>query len=311
MPGWPYDRPGNDLHEADMPHEINTKSTWPWTLERGSAQADHGMSALRNEFEPGTRLPAHGGPDGAFEVRTLRELCHDLTVPATSIRLLASVAAKESDPDPSLKVRLRQIADEAGRIADICSYFLDPARKPGPTDLRLLAVDAADSARSRFSGAVDVVADPATVTAHPVDVARILANLLDNACRAAGPTGRVRLAVQREGGRVRLVVADSGRGFGHGEFGQASLGLGIVAALVRRNDGAVQMSTGDLGGLAVTVTLPEAGRPVASDTLPEAGRPMASDTFPEVGWPVATDLPEAFPAQRSAAGRGRDEDRHL
>jgi signal transduction histidine kinase len=292
MPGWPHDRPGNDLHEADMPHEITTKSTWPWTLERGRAQADHGMSALRDEVEPGTHLPARGGQDGAFEVRTLRELCHDLTVPATSIRLLASVAAKESDPDPSLKVRLRQIADEAGRIADICSYFLDPARKPGPTDLRLLAVDAADSARSRFSGAVDVVADPVTVTAHPVDVARILANLLDNACRAAGPTGRVRLAVEREGGRARLVVADSGQGFGHGEFGQASLGLAIVAALVRRNDGAVQMSTGDLGGLAVTVI------------LPEAGRPMASDIFPEAGRPVATDVPGAFPAQRMSAGRG-------
>lgn len=304
MPGWPYDRPGNDPHEADMPHETNTKSTWPWILERGCAQADHGMSAPRNEFEPGTHPPARGGPDGAFEVRTLRELCHDLTVPATSIRLLASVAAKESDPDPSLKVRLRQIADEAGRIADICSYFLDPARKPGPTDLRLLAVDAADSARSRFSGAVDVVADPVTVAAHPVDIARILANLLDNACRAAGPTGRVRLAVEREGARARLVVADSGRGFGHGEFGQASLGLGIVAALVRRNDGAVQMGTGDLGGLAVTITLPEAGRPMASDTLPEACRPAACDTVPQAGRPVDTDVPGAFPAQRTSAGSG-------
>lgn len=275
-----------------MPHQINMKSTWPWILEPKRAQAGHGLSAARNDFEPGTNLPASGGPDDAFEVRTLRELCHDLTMPATSIKLLASVAAKESDPDPSLKIRLRQIADEAGRIADICSYFLDPARKPGPTDLRFLAVDAADSARSRFSVAIDVVADPVTAAAHPVDVARIMANLLDNACRAAGPAGRVRLAVERERGRARLVVADSGRGFGHGEFGQASLGLGIVAALVRRNDGAVQMGTGDLGGLTVTVILPEAGRPAACDTLPQAGRPVASDG------------PGAFAVQRTATGRG-------
>jgi Histidine kinase-, DNA gyrase B-, and HSP90-like ATPase len=292
MPGWSYDRPGNDPHEADMPHQINTKSPWPWILEPKCAQAGHGLSAPRNEFEPGTHLPALGGPDGAFEVRTLRELCHDLTMPATAIRLLASVAAKESDPDSSVKTRLRQIADEAGRIADICSYFLDPARRPGPTELRFLAVTAADSARSRFSGEIDVVADPVTAAAHPVDIARILANLLDNACRAAGRTGRVRLSVEREGGRARLVVADSGRGFGHGEFGQASLGLGIVAALVRRNDGAVQMGTSDLGGLAVTVTLPEARRPVASDTLHEARRPVASDG------------PGGFPVQRTAAGRG-------
>jgi hypothetical protein len=88
------------------------------------------------------------------------------------------------------------------------------------------------------------------------------------------------------------VVADSGRGFGHGEFGQASVGLGIVAALVRRNEGAVQMGTGDLGGLAVTVIFPEAGRPGAWDTLPEAGRPVVSDG------------PGAFAARRTAAGRG-------
>jgi signal transduction histidine kinase len=249
-----------------MPHQINTKSTWPWILEPKRAQADRGLSALRNELEPGTHPPARSGQDGtAVEVRTMRELCHDLTMPATSIRLLASVAAKESDPDPSLKIRLRQIADEAGRIADICGYFLDPTRKPGPSDLCLLAADAADSARSRFSGTIDVVGDAVTAAAHPVDVVRILANLLDNACRAAGPTGTVRLVVGPDGGRARLVVADSGRGFGHGESGQASLGLGIVAALVRRNDGALQMSTGDLGGLAVTVTLPEAGRPGAGD----------------------------------------------
>jgi signal transduction histidine kinase len=204
--------------------------------------------------------PAPGWPEGAAaEVRTLRELCHDLTTPATSIRLLATVAARESDPDPSLKTRLRQIAEEAGRIADICGYFLDPGRRAGPADLHVLATDAADSARSWYSGTIDVVAERVTAAAHPVDVVRILGNLLDNACRAAGPEGRVRLVVQRDGDRARLVVADSGRGFGQGESGQASLGLGIVAALVRRSDGALQMATSDLGGLAMTVTLPRAG----------------------------------------------------
>jgi signal transduction histidine kinase len=260
MPGWLHDLLGSDPHEADMQHQINTKSTRSRILEPKRAQTDRGLSAPRNELE----LPSRDGQDGVgMEVRTMRELCHDLTMPASSIRLLASVAAKESDRDPSLKVRLRQIADEAGRIADICNYFLDPARKLGPADLRVLAADAADSARARFRGAIDVVAESVTAAAHPVDVVRILANLLENACQAAGPAGTVRLQVERDGARARLVVADSGRGFGRGESGQASLGLAIVAALVRRNDGAVQMGTGDLGGLAVTVTLPEAGWPAA------------------------------------------------
>jgi signal transduction histidine kinase len=242
-----------------MPHQIDTKSTWPQIVEPESAQAGPGLPAPRSAPGPAARLPARGAPDGAaVEMRTLRELCHDLTLPATSIRLLVSAATRESDPDPTLRARLRQIADEATRIADICGYFLDPARKTGPSDLRSLAADAADSARSRYRGTIDLAAETVMAAAHPVDVARVLANLLDNACRAAGPEGRVRLAVECGQGQARMVVADSGPGFGHGECGQASLGLGIVAVLVRRNGGSLQMSTSDLGGLAVTVTLVEA-----------------------------------------------------
>jgi signal transduction histidine kinase len=249
-----------------MPHQINTKFTWPRTSEPESAKGGRGLPGPGSALGPGTYPTARGALDGAAgEVRTLRELCHDLTMPATSIRLLASVAAKESDPDPALKNRLRQIADEAARIADICGYFLDPTRRSGPSDLRILAADAADSARSRYRASIEVVAETVSAAAHPVDVVRILANLLDNACRAAGPEGRVRLVVERDAQRVRLVVADSGQGFGYGEPGRASLGLGIVAALVRRNNGALQMGTSDVGGLAVTVILPESRPPVPPD----------------------------------------------
>ena len=244
-----------------MPHQIKRKFTWPRILERDSVRAGPGLPAARGARGPATQLRARGGPNGvAVEVKTLRELCHDLTVPATSIRLLVSAATRESDPDPALRARLRQIADEASRIADICGYFLDPTGRTGPSDLRALAADAAGSARSRYPGAIDVVAETVMAAVHPVDVGRILANLLDNACRAAGPEGRVRLAVERGEERARMIVADSGPGFGNGESGRASLGLGIVAALVRRNNGGLQMSTSDLGGLAVAVTLPVEAR---------------------------------------------------
>jgi signal transduction histidine kinase len=202
---------------------------------------------------------------GAIDLRTLRELSHDLTVPATAIKLLTQVAAAESDPGPAMLARLRQISDEASRIADICSYFLDqPAdagaspSDEGPADLHLLAAEAADSMRWRYSGVVTVSAEPITVTSHPVVVIRILNNLLDNACRAAGPGGRVQVTVRRDGVQARLVIADSGPGFGQAESGKASLGLSIVAAMVRRGGGSLRMGASDLGGIAVTVTLPAA-----------------------------------------------------
>ena len=39
-------------------------------------------------------------------------------------------------------------------------------------------------------------------------------NLVDNAVRAAGPDGRVEVAVRREGSRAVLEVSDDGPGFG-------------------------------------------------------------------------------------------------
>src|ERR1700730_6705372 len=105
MLGWPHDRPSNDPHEAHMPYQLNTKFAWPWIDQPESAQADDSLPAPRNALGPGPHVsarrgggrgppaPPRRGQDGAaVEVRTLRELCHDLTMPATAIRLLASIA---------------------------------------------------------------------------------------------------------------------------------------------------------------------------------------------------------------------------
>lgn len=215
--------------------------------------------------ESNTKSQRRWQDPGAIDLRTLRELCHDLTVPATAIKLLTQVAAAESDPGPAMLSRLRQISEEASRIADICSYFLDqpgdadaPPSGEGPADLNVLAAEAADSMRWRYSSAITVSADPVSVTAHPVVVVRILTNLLDNACRAAGPGGRVQVTVRRDGEQAKLVIADSGPGFGQAESGKASLGLSIVAAMVRRGGGSLRMASSELGGIAVTVTLPSA-----------------------------------------------------
>jgi signal transduction histidine kinase len=223
-------------------------------------EAGAGLEASAGQ-EAGAGLEASAGQEAGAspaEMRALRELCHDLTMSAASIKLLAHVAATEPDLDRSMRIRLRQIADEAGKIAEICGYVVDQSPDPRPTGLDILADDVADGVRLQYLGVIEVAAEAVTVAAHPVVVTRILTNLLDNACRAAGPRGRVRLAVQRDGDQARLVVADSGRGFGHAKAGKASLGLEIVAALVRRSGGTLQMGTGELGGLAVTVTLPGA-----------------------------------------------------
>ena len=57
------------------------------------------------------------------------------------------------------------------------------------------------------------------------DMVRILYNILTNACRAAGPAGRVRVLVDEADGQARLTIADSGSGLGHPvPSGRAGLG---------------------------------------------------------------------------------------
>jgi signal transduction histidine kinase len=248
--------------------KTNAKAEWLWMTGPEDEDADDRRRVPR--ARPGTEtLPPAGGErpealssaeseQAAVALRTLRELCHDLTAPATSIKLLTHVAAAETDPGPSMRARLRQISEEAGRISDICGYFLDEPSGEGPADLDVLTDDVADSTRWRYPGVIDVAADAVAVAVHPVVVLRILANLIDSACRAAGPGGHVAATVQRHEDRATLVVADSGRGLNNDASAPTSLGLDIVAAMVRRNGGALRIGPSDLGGMAVTVTLPRA-----------------------------------------------------
>jgi signal transduction histidine kinase len=190
------------------------------------------------------------------EMRLLRELCHDLIESAASIKLLAHAAGPDAVANPSLAHRLRMIATEAGRIADICGQVLNRPIRLEPVRLDVLAAEAADSARLRYSGTIEVVSAPVTLNIHPAVVVRILNNLLTNACRAAGRGGQVRLLVTRDADRATLSVADSGDGLGRGKAGRTTLGLEIIGSLVLGCGGTVQMGVSDLGGLCVTIALP-------------------------------------------------------
>jgi signal transduction histidine kinase len=216
--------------------------------------------------------------EGAAAARLLRELCHDLIEPVAAIKLLVQVACMEAPPDPPVRDRLRLIADEAGRIGDICGQVLDQPRRVEMIRLDVLAAEAVASAQLRHGGLIEAVLDPVTLDVHPAVIIRILNNLLTNACRAAGAGGRVRLQVALEDGQARLAVSDSGGGLGTGKPGRASLGLEIIGGLALGCGGIVQMGTSDLGGLCVTVLLPCLPQPEL--TAGQRGRGRAGSPGP-------------------------------
>lgn len=189
---------------------------------------------------------------------SLRELCHDLIEPAATIRWL--VRAAEANSEEELSARLEAIASAAAQIAAICDDILDPPRRRPGVRLDKVAAQAVTSARARYTGAIDIVSQPVTACVYTSDIIRILCNLLANACRAAGPVGRIVVAVGEADGSARLTIADSGQGFAQaGAGGRAGLGLDIVGALALKNGGSVHLGASDLGGLAVTVQVPAQG----------------------------------------------------
>jgi signal transduction histidine kinase len=186
---------------------------------------------------------------------SLRELCHDLIEPTATIRWL--VRAAEAESGGELRDRLEAIAAAAGQIAAICDDILDPPLSCPRVRLDMIAAEAVASAKVRYTGTIDVVSQPVTALVRTGDIIRILCNILTNACRAAGPDGRVAVEVAQSDGRARLTIADSGHGLADpGAGGRAGLGLAITGALVLKYDGSVHLSVSELGGLAVTVQVP-------------------------------------------------------
>lgn len=76
---------------------------------------------------------------------------------------------------------------------------------------------------------------------HPAALWRAVANVVDNAGRAAGPAGEVEISLHDGASLVVIEVVDDGPGFGNAPAGSASLGLGITASLAAQCGGTVQV----------------------------------------------------------------------
>ena len=204
----------------------------------------------RAPTEEGTRT---GGEERA---RSLRAVCHDVANPAATIRMLAEAAMAEYEVDEDTAARLRQIIDEAGRIDDICSRYLEDPPETLSTRLDLLAADLLAQTRLSYDGAVETMIEPVTVALDHELVTHVLRTLIQNACKAAGNHGRVRVAIGWVNGQAQIEVADSGPALWVGDTGRASLGLEQVEPIIADRGGTVALASSDLGGLGIVISFP-------------------------------------------------------
>ena len=117
--------------------------------------------------------------------------------PVAGVLALATAALDEPHVPPAALARLRLIVEQAEWLADIIAQGLEASEQPKGrayrTDARRAAADTVNSARLSWSGEIETIsASKSTlINLHPVILRRLMANLLDNAVRAAGPDGRV------------------------------------------------------------------------------------------------------------------------
>jgi len=221
----------------------------------------------------------------------LADVSHELMTPLTAIRGYAETLAlpQFSPTVPEGQRAVRIIHEEGERIERLVGDLLDLARfEAGGISLAVESVlvdDLFERVSERHDQAaheksVAVVIDPhddgLRVTGDPHRLEQALQNLASNALRHTPPGGTVTLSAERDGGLVRLRVADTGVGIpaehqphvfdrfykadqSRSQHG-SGLGLSIVKAIVERHGGTVSVRSTPGVSTVFEISLPDGGR---------------------------------------------------
>jgi signal transduction histidine kinase len=147
------------------------------------------------------------------------DAAHELRTPIAGISA-AALAALDHSSDPETRERLLLLlsreAHRAGRLVD---DLLDLARLDAgipltreDTDLNDLVTARADRLRVLHPDLSLVVTGAACVKGDPVRLGQVIDNLLNNACQAVAPHGRVSVSISTDAHLARVAVTDDGPG---------------------------------------------------------------------------------------------------
>ncbi len=230
----------------------------------------------------------------------LAGVSHDLRTPITRLRLETEMANLPEDTHAAMVSDLEQMEMIVNQFAAYAKRSTQPLERVSLSDTVLEYIKRArlDTDPVVRLEKVDVSPD-VFVSAHPLELSRVVQNLITNAQRyGRSDDDRLHLSitVRRDKGTASLIVADQGPGldmseadrvmrpFERGEAARTGvsgtgLGLAIVDRIARRSSGTVELSPSAPHGLTVTIRLPvfdekTAAKPAAEDA-PKAAPDVA------------------------------------
>jgi signal transduction histidine kinase len=215
------------------------------------------------------------------------DVAHDLKTPLTRLRNHAEEALRTAKTDEQYRGTLERVIDESDALIRTFNTMLLIARAESgaarETMSALNATELVESVAELYEPSAEEAGLTLTVRAEPglavhgnrELIGQALANLVDNAVKYGSAEGRsggkVELAVEAAGGRVRFIVADQGAGIGPEDRVRvlerfvrlessrtrpgSGLGLSLANAIARLHGGTLELAD-NAPGLRVVMDLP-------------------------------------------------------
>ncbi len=242
----------------------------------------------RKRLERGAQLYRQAQGEVRERDEFLSVASHELRTPVTALQLqlqmLNRVAQRAGASLPRVLMdKMEALERQTRRITLLVNELLDVSRmRLGRLELKREEMDLAEVAREALAGLreelersgsrIALRADrPAVGRWDRLRIEQVLTNLLVNAVKF-GEGRPIAVAVESDGGRARLTVADQGIGiapehqervFGRFEravpaqhFGGLGLGLYIAREIVEAHGGTIRLSSAPGSGSTFTVELP-------------------------------------------------------
>jgi two-component system osmolarity sensor histidine kinase EnvZ len=206
----------------------------------------------------------------------LAGISHDLRTPISRMLLEVEMASLAPDARAGMQSDLAQMDAIIGQFLD----YAKPASNERllPVDLSTMAVDAArEAARMPDLVVTSDIATDIEVNGNPVDLRRLINNLIENARRYGKTPGSERTQIdircRREGDKALLEIGDHGSGVPENEIAYllrpftrrdsarsqangAGLGLAIVERVVQRHGASLLLLNRETGGLIIRILFP-------------------------------------------------------
>ena len=207
---------------------------------------------------------------------------HEMRTPLTAIKAGIALAMEEGDVSHGTRELLDLCARNTDRLLELVNGLLDLSRiKNGTSDSmgHVSLTSVIDEAVQEFAPLASTqhvtmtVHAPGTlmVAAAPIDIRRIIDNLLGNALKFS-PGGHIDITAECKGGEIVVRVRDTGIGIPRDRLGTvfdrfvqiqrssihggSGLGLAITHALVERYNGRISVTSRPGHGSCFTVVLP-------------------------------------------------------